>query len=135
MPEFTLRINGQEHKVNVAPDTPLLWVLRDTLNLTGTKQQCHICYHLSDRTPVHNDQGIVRRAKLARATDGPAAAFVLLGAWMMCYHFMYYDVLLAALPVALLFMQPRRWLEPIFVAVLPLAAASLPAGLLRWTNW
>ena len=40
MPEFTLRINGQERRVNVAPDTPLLWVLRDTLNLTGTKFGC-----------------------------------------------------------------------------------------------
>src|SRR5215471_908716 len=40
MPEFTLRINGQERKVTVAPDTPLLWVLRDTLNLTGTKFGC-----------------------------------------------------------------------------------------------
>lgn len=40
MPEFTLRINGQEQRVNVAPDTPLLWVLRDTLNLTGTKFGC-----------------------------------------------------------------------------------------------
>lgn len=40
MPEFTLRINGQEQKLNVSPDTPLLWVLRDTLNLTGTKFGC-----------------------------------------------------------------------------------------------
>jgi len=40
MPEFTLRINGQEQKVKVSPDTPLLWVLRDTLNLTGTKFGC-----------------------------------------------------------------------------------------------
>lgn len=40
MPEFTLRINGQEQKVNVSPETPLLWVLRDTLNLTGTKFGC-----------------------------------------------------------------------------------------------
>lgn len=40
MPEFTLRINGQEQKVNISPDTPLLWVLRDTLNLTGTKFGC-----------------------------------------------------------------------------------------------
>lgn len=40
MPEFTLRINGEERKVNLDPDTPLLWVLRDTLNLTGTKFGC-----------------------------------------------------------------------------------------------
>lgn len=40
MPEYALHINGQEQKVNVSSDTPLLWVLRDTLNLTGTKFGC-----------------------------------------------------------------------------------------------
>lgn len=40
MPEITLRVNGTERKVNVAPETPLLWVLRDTLELTGTKYGC-----------------------------------------------------------------------------------------------
>ena len=34
MAEFVLRVNGSERKVNVAPDTPLLWVLRDTLAMT-----------------------------------------------------------------------------------------------------
>jgi isoquinoline 1-oxidoreductase alpha subunit len=37
---FTLTINGALHRVDVAPDTPLLWVLRDTLNLLGTKFGC-----------------------------------------------------------------------------------------------
>jgi isoquinoline 1-oxidoreductase subunit alpha len=40
MPEITLRVNGSEWKVSVAPQTPLLWVLRDTLQLTGTKFGC-----------------------------------------------------------------------------------------------
>ena len=40
MPDFTLRINGSDRKVNVAPETPLLWVLRDTLAMTGTKFGC-----------------------------------------------------------------------------------------------
>ena len=40
MPEITLRVNGSERKVDVSPDTPLLWVLRDTLQLTGTKFSC-----------------------------------------------------------------------------------------------
>src|SRR5664279_1102535 len=40
MSEFTLRINGSERSVNVDPDTPLLWVLRDILELTGTKFGC-----------------------------------------------------------------------------------------------
>jgi len=37
-----LMINGQTHEVDVDPDTPLLWVLRDTLGLTGTKYGCGI---------------------------------------------------------------------------------------------
>jgi len=40
MASTTLRINGKERTVNVAPETPLLWVLRDTLQLTGTKFGC-----------------------------------------------------------------------------------------------
>jgi len=40
MADFTLRVNGTEKKVNVSPETPLLWVLRDTLELTGTKFGC-----------------------------------------------------------------------------------------------
>ena len=35
-----LLVNGKPHPVDVAPDTPLLWVLRDTLALTGTKYGC-----------------------------------------------------------------------------------------------
>ncbi len=45
------------------------------------------------------------------AREGPAAAFLLLGAWLSCFHFMLYDVCLAALPVFLLFTEPRRYLE------------------------
>jgi len=37
-----LNINGQTHQVDVEPDTPLLWVLRDTIGLTGTKYGCGI---------------------------------------------------------------------------------------------
>jgi len=40
MPEITLRINGAEHRLDVEPQTPLLWVLRDSLNLNGTKYGC-----------------------------------------------------------------------------------------------
>lgn len=35
-----LRVNGQIHTVDVPPDTPLLWVLRESLGLTGTKLGC-----------------------------------------------------------------------------------------------
>jgi aerobic-type carbon monoxide dehydrogenase small subunit (CoxS/CutS family) len=34
---FTLKINGTPHEVDVDGDTPLLWVLRDVLGMTGTK--------------------------------------------------------------------------------------------------
>ena len=40
MPRFTLNVNGKTHRVNVDADTPLLWVLRDELNYTGTKFGC-----------------------------------------------------------------------------------------------
>jgi len=40
MPNFTLRVNGSEKNADVSPDTPLLWVLRDSLELTGTKFGC-----------------------------------------------------------------------------------------------
>jgi len=42
MPSFTLTVNDRPHTVNVAADTPLLWVLRDNLALTGTKFGCGI---------------------------------------------------------------------------------------------
>jgi isoquinoline 1-oxidoreductase alpha subunit len=35
-----LKVNGQERAVDVSPDTPLLWVVRETLGLTGTKFGC-----------------------------------------------------------------------------------------------
>jgi isoquinoline 1-oxidoreductase alpha subunit len=37
-----LSVNGKTYNVDVEPDTPLLWVLRDTLGLTGTKYGCGI---------------------------------------------------------------------------------------------
>src|SRR5688572_7567042 len=39
---ITLRINGASHTVDVEPETPLLWVLRDNIGLTGTKYGCGI---------------------------------------------------------------------------------------------
>ncbi len=54
MATYSLNINGKSLPVDVAPDTPLLWVLRDELNLVGTKYgcgvaQCGACtVHLGD---------------------------------------------------------------------------------------
>ena len=38
--QFTLNVNGRDHTVDVDADTPLLWVLRDELGMTGTKFGC-----------------------------------------------------------------------------------------------
>ena len=42
MPVYSLNINGKVQKVDVASDTPLLWVLRDNLRLLGTKFGCGV---------------------------------------------------------------------------------------------
>ena len=42
MASFSLKINGTQHQVDVDPSTPILWVLRDHLELTGTKYGCGI---------------------------------------------------------------------------------------------
>jgi len=40
--KYTLNVNGQSRTVDVAPDTPMLWVLRDHLDLAGTKYGCGV---------------------------------------------------------------------------------------------
>lgn len=42
MSRLSITVNGHRHTVDAAPDTPLLWVLRDTLGLSGTKFGCGI---------------------------------------------------------------------------------------------
>ena len=39
---ISLSVNGKTHKLDVSPDTPLLWVLRDHLGLTGSKYGCGV---------------------------------------------------------------------------------------------
>jgi aerobic-type carbon monoxide dehydrogenase small subunit (CoxS/CutS family) len=56
---ITLVVNGIMHTVDVEPETPLLWVLRDTLKLTGTKfscgmAQCGACTVLIDNKAIRS---------------------------------------------------------------------------------
>ena len=57
-----LTINGQSHDVDVEPDTPLLWVIRDTVGLTGTKYGCGIAQ--CGACTVHIDGQAVRSCSL-----------------------------------------------------------------------
>jgi aerobic-type carbon monoxide dehydrogenase small subunit (CoxS/CutS family) len=65
---LTLTVNGKSHELDVEPETPLLWVLRENLGLTGTKfgcgiAQCGVCTVHLDGQPV-------------RACSTPAASAV-----------------------------------------------------------
>ena len=55
---LTLDINGKTTRVDAEPDTPLLWALRDTLKLTGTKYGCGMA--LCGACTVHMDGQAVR---------------------------------------------------------------------------
>jgi aerobic-type carbon monoxide dehydrogenase small subunit (CoxS/CutS family) len=59
MSTFDLRVNGRAHTVDVSAETPLLWVLRDALGLTGTKfgcgiSQCGACTVLVNGQPMRS---------------------------------------------------------------------------------
>ncbi len=55
---ITFTLNGQPRTVDVSPDTPLLWVIRDTLNLTGTKFGCGM--GLCGACTVHREGEAIR---------------------------------------------------------------------------
>jgi isoquinoline 1-oxidoreductase alpha subunit len=55
---FTIKVNGSTHSVDVDGDTPLLWVLRDVLGMTGTKFGCGIA--LCGACTVHVDGVAIR---------------------------------------------------------------------------
>ena len=59
MANYDINVNGRVHSVDVEPDTPLLWVLRDAIGLTGTKfgcgiAQCGACTVFLDGRPLRS---------------------------------------------------------------------------------
>ena len=86
-----LTINGKAQQVDVAPDTPLLWVLRDSLQMTGTKYGCGqglcgACTVHVDGEPVRACSSPVsdvvgRRIATIEAVDGERVGKVVQEAW------------------------------------------------------
>src|SRR5215469_12897248 len=68
MSSFHLKINDRTHDVEVSPDTPLLWVLRDKLNMTGTKYGCGM--GLCGACTVHLNGDAVRSCQTAVGSVG-----------------------------------------------------------------
>lgn len=63
MPNFTVTVNGSKHSVQAHPNTPLLWILRDTLNLTGTKYGCGM--GVCGACTVHRGDQAVRSCQIS----------------------------------------------------------------------
>jgi len=72
-----LKVNGTVYKVDAAPDTPLLWVLRDNLGLTGTKYGCGIAQ--CGACTVHLDGNPTRACALPVGAVGAASVTTIEG--------------------------------------------------------
>ncbi len=77
---FTLTVNGAKRQVDVDDDTPLLWVLRDDLGLTGTKFGCGVA--MCGACTVHIDDQPVRSCSMpiGEATGQITTSLVVTGA-------------------------------------------------------
>jgi isoquinoline 1-oxidoreductase alpha subunit len=75
--KYTIRVNGADRSVDVDADTPLLWVLRDTLDLKGTKFGCGAS--LCGACTVHLDGVPVRACVLPVSRVGSAAVTTIEG--------------------------------------------------------
>jgi len=71
---FRLNINGSVHEVDADPDTPLLWVIRELVGLTGTKYGCGIAQ--CGACTVHLDGTAVRSCSLAVSAVSPGQKIV-----------------------------------------------------------
>jgi isoquinoline 1-oxidoreductase subunit alpha len=68
---FTIKVNGAEHRIDVDGDTPLLWVLRDVLGMTGTKFGCGMA--LCGACTVHLNGAATRSCVTRVESIGDAA--------------------------------------------------------------
>ncbi len=75
---ISLKVNGEVHQLeNVDPETPLLWVLRDTLGLTGTKYGCGIS--MCGACTVHVDGEAIRSCSYTLEDIGDSAVTTIEG--------------------------------------------------------
>lgn len=84
MAQYNLLVNGKRHQVDVEPDTPILWVLRDTLGLVGTKFGCGIAQ--CGACTIHLDGEAIRSCMTTVASVGDKSITTIEGLYKKSYH-------------------------------------------------